>query len=137
VREEGIGLDPTMSCGTERDPILKCIAKGLGANIAGSTSSIDTSKQHGGNKKNFSRNMPAAATLAPYRTISGGQDVHIHPTSAMFLRGPSSLPRYLVFAEILVTTKHYMRYVSVMDIEWLPELNLRHVRKLSVEHEKK
>lgn len=134
LKEGGIGLDPTLSCGTERDPILKCIAKGLSANIASSTNSIDSSKQSA--KKIFGRNMPAI-TQAPYRTLSGGQDVHIHPTSALFLRGPSALPKYVVFAEILVTTKHYMRYVSVMDIDWLPELNLQHIVRKAVSTEDK
>lgn len=129
LREQGIDIDPSVSCGSERDPILKCISKGLSANIAASTSSIDVlsgGKKGGPRKPGNTYSIPTSQ--APYRTLSGGQDVHIHPSSAMFMRGASALPKYVVYAEILVTTKHYMRYVSVLDADWIPELNLSHVK---------
>jgi hypothetical protein len=60
----------------------------------------------------------------------GSQDVYIHPSSSLYLafeRSKSkqkSLPKYVIFAEILITTKHYMRYLSVLDENWIDELNI-------------
>ena len=60
---------------------------------------------------------------APYSTIRGNQPVHIHPSSVLF-SNPSGrkLPEYVVFAELLITTKHYMRNVTAVDGSWLMEL---------------
>ena len=129
LKESRFALDPSISCGAERDPILKCIAKGLSANIAATTRSVElVSRSNVGGGKAHHRQLGQSVSPAPYRTISGSQDVYIHPTSSLFGVVSHKLPKHVVFAEILVTTKHYMRYVSVMNIEWLPELNLQHVR---------
>ena len=60
---------------------------------------------------------------APYSTIRGNQPVHIHPSSVLF-SNPSGrkLPEYVVFAELLITTKHYMRNVTAVEGSWLMEL---------------
>ena len=60
---------------------------------------------------------------APYSTIRGNQPVHIHPSSVLFFN-PSGrkLPEYVVFAELLITTKHYMRNVTAVEGSWLMEL---------------
>jgi HrpA-like RNA helicase len=60
---------------------------------------------------------------APYSTMRGNQPVHIHPSSVLF-SNPSGrkLPEYVVFAELLITTKHYMRNVTAVDGSWLMEL---------------
>lgn len=61
-------------------------------------------------------------TNAPYKTLNGGQPVHIHPSSVLF-SAPSSrkLPQYVVFSELLITTKRYMRGVTAIDATWLTE----------------
>lgn len=65
----------------------------------------------------------AAADSAPYRTVRGRQPVHIHPSSVLFsMVNSRKLPEFVVYAELLITSKQYMRNVSVIDGAWLPEL---------------
>jgi hypothetical protein len=60
----------------------------------------------------------------------GSQDVYIHPSSSLYLaferskNKQKSLPKYVIFAEILITTKHYMRYLSILDENWIDELKI-------------
>lgn len=119
------------SCMPEREPVLKCIVKGLSRNIAGRTinSTVDVKGKDKSkfSQKNLHRDLSAGQDNAPYRTIEGNQDVYIHPSSSLFSKAGARLPKHLVYAEILVTTKCYMRYVSVMDIEWLAELEISHI----------
>jgi hypothetical protein len=62
------------------------------------------------------------STAAPYRTLRGLQPVHVHPSSVLFNTANKKLPEYLVYAEMLITSKQYMRNVSVVDGAWLTEL---------------
>ena len=57
---------------------------------------------------------------APYQTVRGAQPVHIHPSSVLF-SAPSGrqLPEYVVYAELLITPKHYMRSVTAVDGAWV------------------
>lgn len=65
----------------------------------------------------------AAADSAPYRTVRGRQPVHIHPSSVLFSMVSSrKLPEFVVYAELLITSKQYMRTVSAVDGAWLTEL---------------
>ena len=59
---------------------------------------------------------------APYSTVRGNQPVHIHPSSVLF-SNPSGrkLPEYVVFAELLITSKQYMRNVTAVEGSWLME----------------
>ncbi len=61
---------------------------------------------------------------APYKTIRGNQPVHIHPSSVLF-SGPAfrKLPQYVVYSELLITSKRYMRGVTAINGAWLMELN--------------
>ena len=60
---------------------------------------------------------------APYKTLRGGQPVHIHPSSVLF-SGPTtrSLPAFVVYSELLITSKQYMRGVTAIEGAWLTEL---------------
>ena len=62
-------------------------------------------------------------SAAPYQTVRGNQPVHIHPSSVLF-SNPSGrkLPEYIVYSELLITTKHYMRNVTAVDGSWLMEV---------------
>jgi ATP-dependent RNA helicase DDX35 len=53
-----------------------------------------------------------------YATLRGQQELHLHPNSCVF----KTPPQHIVFHEVLVTTKQYMRDVSAIDSAWLPEL---------------
>ncbi|KAL6523614.1 hypothetical protein OROGR_017217 [Orobanche gracilis] len=53
-----------------------------------------------------------------YRTLVENQPVYIHPSSALFQRQPD----WVVYHELVMTTKEYMREVTVIDPKWLVEL---------------
>ena len=53
-----------------------------------------------------------------YRTIKNPHVVNIHPTSVLFKENP----RYIVYHELVYTTKEYMRYCIEVDAEWLLEI---------------
>ena len=52
-----------------------------------------------------------------YRTLVDGQAVYIHPSSAIFNRQPE----WVVYHELVQTTKEYMREVTVIDPKRLVE----------------
>jgi HrpA-like RNA helicase len=73
----------------------------------------------------FSSKMAAEADAdnAPYRTVRGRQPVHIHPSSVLFsMVNSRKLPEFVVYAELLITSKQYMRTVSAVEGAWLTEL---------------
>ncbi|KAL6974547.1 RNA helicase [Sarracenia purpurea var. burkii] len=53
-----------------------------------------------------------------YRTLVENQPVYIHPSSALFQRQPD----WVIYHELVMTTKEYMREVTVVDPKWLVEL---------------
>ncbi|KAG6428601.1 hypothetical protein SASPL_112853 [Salvia splendens] len=53
-----------------------------------------------------------------YRTLVENQPVYIHPSSALFQRQPD----WVIYHELVMTTKEYMREVTVIDPKWLVEL---------------
>lgn len=147
---ERLKIDPATSCYPEREPFLRCLLSGLPLNVAQrvSTSSavmssksnqnVETRQINGksvtytnDNMKNQSGSYSSGAgggvltdnSNAPYRTIRGHQGVHIHPSSVLFsMFNSRKLPEFVVFAELLTTSKQYMRNVSVIDGPWLTEL---------------
>lgn len=124
---QSINIDTSLSCYPEKDPILKCIAKALNMNIACLHSSIDTTNHDIKSKSRFQQQQQQPSH---YRTVIGSQDVYIHPSSSLFLsyerskNKQKSLPKYVIYAEILITTKHYMRFLSILDESWIDELNI-------------
>ena len=83
--------------------------------------------------------------IAPYKTLRGNQEVFIHPSSVFFSqqhksnggsgrggRGSGSgsqLPEYIVFSELLITSKVYMRNITAINSSWLMEVVPSHVIK--------
>ncbi|KAL3574877.1 hypothetical protein D5086_022978 [Populus alba] len=53
-----------------------------------------------------------------YRTLVENQPVYIHPSSALFQRQPD----WVIYHELVMTTKEYMREGTVVDPKWLVEL---------------
>ncbi|CDY23338.1 BnaA08g12080D [Brassica napus] len=53
-----------------------------------------------------------------YRTLVENQPVYIHPGSALFQRKPD----WVIYHDLVMTTKEYMRQVTVIDPRWLVEL---------------
>lgn len=53
-----------------------------------------------------------------YKTLVENQPVYIHPSSALFQRQPD----WVLYHELVMTTKEYMREVTAIDPKWLVEL---------------
>eukprot|EP01035_Chromulina_nebulosa_P020626 gene20626-26743_t len=60
-----------------------------------------------------------------YKTIVDGQNVFIHPASAVFNKNPE----WLLYHELVLTSKEYMRNVLVIDPKWLYELAPKFYKK--------
>ncbi|KAI5704571.1 hypothetical protein M8J76_003227 [Diaphorina citri] len=87
------GISPS-SCGQNVDIVRKCLLKGLFMSIA----------QLQRDKK--------------YITIESRQLVSIHPSSSL----AGSLPEYILFTELLQTSRCYMKTLSVIDPAWITEM---------------
>ncbi|KAG0487748.1 hypothetical protein HPP92_009843 [Vanilla planifolia] len=65
--------------------------------------------------------FPHAAKLqktGAYRTVKNPQTVHIHPSSGL----AQALPRWVIYHELVLTSKEYMRQVTELKPEWLAEI---------------
>jgi ATP-dependent RNA helicase DHX8/PRP22 len=65
--------------------------------------------------------FPNAAKKDPqegYKTLVDQNPVYIHPSSALFQKNPE----YVIYHELVLTTKEYMRNILVIDAKWLTEL---------------
>lgn len=56
-----------------------------------------------------------------YKTMVENQPVFIHPSSALFNKNPE----WVIYHELVLTTKEYMRNVLTLDPKWLVELAVR------------
>nr|CAB3237998.1 ATP-dependent RNA helicase DHX8-like [Phallusia mammillata] len=65
----------------------------------------------------FFRNAAKKDPQEGYRTLVDQQVVYIHPSSALFNRQPE----WVVYHELVLTTKEYMREVTAIDPKWLVE----------------
>ena len=87
---------PIISCGNDDEAIRKCIISGFFANVA--------------------KYYPSGE----YRTIRDEHALHLHPQSVIATeRKP---PKYVVFHQVLSTSKDYMRDVTIIRLPWLLEL---------------
>ena len=77
------------------EPICRCITKGFFANAA--------KYHHSG----------------VYKTVRDDKILHLHPTSVLAVETP---PAWVVFNEVVHTSKLYMRDITVIKSEWLYEL---------------
>jgi ATP-dependent RNA helicase DHX8/PRP22 len=53
-----------------------------------------------------------------YKTLVDQTPVYIHPSSSLFQKNPE----YVIYHELVLTTKEYMRNIMVIDAKWLVEL---------------
>ncbi|XP_058477789.1 ATP-dependent RNA helicase DHX8-like [Solea solea] len=65
----------------------------------------------------FFRNAARKHPQDGYRTVIDQQVVYLHPSSTLFNRQPE----WLVYHELVLTTKEYMREVTIIDPRWLVE----------------
>ncbi|XP_016096386.1 probable ATP-dependent RNA helicase DHX35, partial [Sinocyclocheilus grahami] len=77
------------------DVILRCIVSGFFANAA--------RMHHSGS----------------YRTLRDDRELFIHPDSVLYGEKP---PKWVVFNEVVQTSKYYMRDVTAVESSWLVEL---------------
>lgn len=135
-------VDISVSCMPKKEPFLMCIAAGLFMNVARKVTAETATEECAINpsdsaskvaKSRFEAILEASKankykssnsnslTTAPYKTLKDGQYVHIHPSSVLFsfTGGISKLPNYIIFAELLITSKQYVRTLSVIDESWL------------------
>lgn len=66
----------------------------------------------------FFYNTARLSKSGGYKTVKHNQTVLIHPNSSMF----EELPRWLIYHELVFTTKEYMRQVIQIENNWLLEV---------------
>lgn len=84
------------SCGTDWDIIRKCICSG------------------------YYHQAAQVRGIGEYINLRTSVTVQLHPTSA--LHGLGILPDYVVYHELILTSKEYMLYVTAVDPHWLADL---------------
>ena len=115
LESNGLGMDADLSCGEDRELFLKCACAGL---FLQSASRIHVPREVQG--KGGGRSGILESSRGRYRTKVSNTDVSIHPTSTMFGRNPA--PKCIVYTELLVTKKTYIRGVTQVREEWLVEV---------------
>lgn len=85
---------PMSSCGTNTDQVRKCLLTGLFGNTA----------------ERFRENK--------YMTLLNRQPAYLHPSSSQLLKQPD----YVLYSEIVQTSKVYLRQVTPIEPEWLSEV---------------
>lgn len=87
---------PIISCGTDWDTVRKCIVAG------------------------FFHQAARAKGIGEYINVRTGVPLVLHPTSS--IAGAGIMPPYLVYHEVIQTSKTYLHTVSACDPQWLAEL---------------
>ena len=64
-----------------------------------------------------------------YRTVKNPQTVSIHPSSGL----AKEMPRWVVYHELVFTTKEYMRQVIEINPEWLVEIAPHYYKRKEIE----
>ncbi|XP_077211429.1 pre-mRNA-splicing factor ATP-dependent RNA helicase DEAH1-like isoform X2 [Tasmannia lanceolata] len=64
-----------------------------------------------------------------YQTVKFPQTVHIHPSSGL----AQVLPRWVIYHELVLTTKEYMRQITELKPEWLVEIAPHYYKLKDVE----
>ncbi|XP_028392273.1 pre-mRNA-splicing factor ATP-dependent RNA helicase PRP16-like [Dendronephthya gigantea] len=87
---------PLHSCGNDWDVIRKCICS------------------------SYFHQAARLKGIGEYVNMRTGMPCHLHPTSALF--GMGFTPDYIVYHELVMTSKEYMQCVTSVDGYWLAEL---------------
>lgn len=73
----------------------------------------------------YFRNAAKRDPMEGYRALAeGGGNVYLHPSSSLFQRPPE----YVVYHEVVMTSKEYMREVTAIEPKWLVEVAPRFFR---------
>lgn len=121
-----IDIDVNITSMPDKEPFLRCVTAGLFLNVAKKSSDVDITS----NNKSIKNKLISKShrdDIAPYKTLIGQQPVYIHPSSVLFSSSFSSnnseiknksnkkakfLPNCVIYAELLTTSKQYMRFDS-------------------------
>lgn len=79
--------------------------------------------QHDGTYRSVRENAVRRDFLSPIDWLADSilmQLLHVHPSSVLFTRTPST--PFVIFHEVIETTKRFMRDVTSIEQDWLPEL---------------
>ena len=66
-----------------------------------------------------------------YKTVKHQQTVHIHPSSGLFQQIPQ--PRWVIYHELVLTSKEYMRQVIEIENSWLLEVAPHYYKEKDIE----
>ncbi|GAA5996462.1 uncharacterized protein JCM10292_007626 [Rhodotorula paludigena] len=87
---------PIVSCGEDHTSIRRCLTSG------------------------YFRNAAVLQPDGTYRSVREGAILHAHPSSVLFSRTPPK--PFVIFHEVIETTKRFMREITVIEQDWLVEL---------------
>ena len=87
---------PVASCGSDWDVVRKCICSA------------------------YFHQAARLKGIGEYVNMRTGMPCHVHPTSALY--GMGYTPDYIVYHELVMTTREYMHCVTAVDGNWLAEL---------------
>lgn len=90
MRKSGMRI---RSCGHQWDPVREAIASA------------------------FFHNAAKMKGVGEYVNMRTGLPCHLHPTSSLY--GLGYTPEYIVYHELVYTTKEYMQHVTAVDPHWL------------------
>jgi HrpA-like RNA helicase len=113
LQSNGLGMDVNLSCKDNPEAFLKCACAGL---FLQSASRIHVPREVAGG----GRSGMLPSSRGRYRTKVSNADVSVHPTSTLF--GRNTPPKCVVYTELLVTKKTYIRGVTQVREEWLAEV---------------
>jgi pre-mRNA-splicing factor ATP-dependent RNA helicase DHX16 len=68
-----------------------------------------------------------------YKTVKNQHSVHIHPSSVLSKKDDENPPQWLLYHELVFTTKEYMRMVTIIKPEWLLEIAPHYYQKNDIE----
>lgn len=70
--------------------------------------------------KSYFHQAAVLKNLKEYQNLRTGMPCHLHPTSALYNMG--SLPKYIIYHELIMTTKEYMHCATAVQADWLANL---------------
>ncbi|TRY50620.1 Prp16p pre-mRNA splicing factor HrpA family SFII helicase [Cryptosporidium tyzzeri] len=77
----------------------------------------------------YFHNSAKIRAIGQYVNLSTSVPTYIHPSSSLFLSGVN--PDYLIYHEVIITSKEYMNAVSAIEPEWL-NFYAPHIFKLNI-----
>ena len=113
----GLGIDTSESCEEDDISFLKCTCAGL---FLQSASRLKNAVEINKNIRQEMKINGEHSLRGKYKTKIGGREVSIHPTSSIFGRNPP--PKCVVYCELQITKKAYIRGVTQIKDEWLGEV---------------